>query len=81
MKRTLLRILPSLVIGISLIVSALIFEKGMRDLAGGLYDISYSVRNVADSAEKTYQEIQDFPSSIDVYVRGKLQVLGSIGTY
>ena len=81
MKKTLLRILPALIIGISLIVSALIFEKGMSDLAGGLYDISYSVKDVADSAETMYQTVQDFPSYLTVDVTGSLKVWGSIGTY
>ena len=83
MKKTLIRILPALVLGVSLIISALIIEKGMRDLAGGLYNISYAV----GSAETMYQEIQDFPSFMDVHVMGSLDITGfldiggSITTY
>ncbi len=51
MKKTVIRILPALVLGVSLIISALIIEKGMRDLAGGLYNISYSVKHAVGSAE------------------------------
>jgi len=81
MKKILFRILPALMIGIAMIVSALIFERGMRDLANGLYNISHSVQEVASSAETMYQTVQDFPSFLNVDVSGSLQVWGDIGTY
>ncbi|MCP6720459.1 MAG: hypothetical protein KJI72_04050 [Patescibacteria group bacterium] len=83
MKRTLIRILPALLISVALIVSALILAKGMRDLAGGLYNISYSVKDAVGSAETMYQEIQDFPSFMSVDVTGSLRVdiSGTVGTW
>lgn len=81
MKKILIRILPALVIGIALIVSTLIFTRGIHNLAGGLYNISYSIKNITNSTETMYQKIQDFPSFLHVDVTGSLKVSGAIDTY
>ena len=66
-----------------MIVSALIFERGIHDLAEGLYNISHSVQGVANSAETMYQTVQDFPSYLTVKLwTGDLpvEISGSIYT-
>ena len=83
MKKTLIRILPALIIGVALVVSAVIFERGMQKIAGNLYLISRSVKDVAYSAETMYQTVQDFPSFLTVQLWNDtpLEISGSIYTH
>ena len=81
MRNAILRILPALLISVALVVSALIFERGMRSVATGLYNISHSVEKATEYSETLYQTVQDFPSRLTVEIWGNLGVDGTIGLY
>ncbi len=61
MKKLLMRLLPALCLSIALIVSAFIFENGCKQIARGLFAVSFSTQGATESIGKN---IQDFPSRI-----------------